>query len=80
MEDARLIVRRADPNDGRVSMISLSQHGRRLMRAVQLARKERIATLLRDWTEDDRRDLGRLLARFNEELSYDMTHRAPSET
>ena len=44
------------------------------MRAVQDARKERIALLLRDWTEDDRRDLGRLLARFNEEVSrYVMT-------
>ncbi|MCU1468751.1 MAG: winged helix-turn-helix transcriptional regulator [Actinomycetia bacterium] len=77
MEQARLIVRRADPNDGRVSMISLSQHGRRLMRAVQLARKERIATLLRDWTDDERRDLGRLLARFNEELTRDVITRVP---
>ena len=72
MQEARLTLRRADPNDRRVSMISLSQHGRRLMRAVQDARKERIAMLLRDWTEDDRRDLGRLLARFNEELTRDV--------
>jgi DNA-binding MarR family transcriptional regulator len=76
MEEARLILRRADPNDGRVRMISLSQHGRRLMRAGRLARTERIATLLRDWTEEDRRDLGRLLARFNEELTRDVVTRA----
>jgi DNA-binding MarR family transcriptional regulator len=72
-----MILRRPDPNDGRVSMISLSsQHGRRLMRSVQLARKERLATLLRDWTDDDRRDLGRLLAKFNDGLSDDIAHGA----
>jgi DNA-binding MarR family transcriptional regulator len=79
MEDARLVLRRTDPNDGRVSLISLSQNGRRTMRAVQLARRERIATLLNDWTENDRRDLGRLLARFNDELSRDIaTGRGPN--
>jgi DNA-binding MarR family transcriptional regulator len=57
-------------------MISLSQHGRRLMRAVQLARRERVASLLRDWTDEDRRDFGRLLARFNDGLSYDIAHGA----
>jgi DNA-binding MarR family transcriptional regulator len=41
------------------------------MRGVQLARKERIASLLDDWTEDDRRQLGRLLARFNDDVSRD---------
>jgi DNA-binding MarR family transcriptional regulator len=76
MEDGRMILRRPDPDDGRVSMISLSQHGRRLMRAVQLARKERVASLLRDWTDEDRRDFGRLLARFNDGLSYDIAHDA----
>jgi DNA-binding MarR family transcriptional regulator len=72
MEIRRLLLRRVDPDDGRVSLISLSQTGYRKMRAVQLARKERIATLLRDWTENDRRELGRLLARFNDELGRDV--------
>ena len=76
MEDGRLILRRPDPNDGRVSMISLSQHGRHSMRAVQRERRERVARLLRDWSDEDRRDLGRLLARFNDDLSYDVAHRA----
>ena len=68
MEAARLIVRRADPNDGRVTLVSLSAHGRRTTRTVQLVRQERLETLLRDWTQNDRRKLGRLLARFNDEL------------
>jgi DNA-binding MarR family transcriptional regulator len=75
MEATRLILRRADRNDGRVTLISLSENGRRKMRAVQLARKERVATLLGDWTENDRHELGRLLARFNDELSRDVTLR-----
>jgi DNA-binding MarR family transcriptional regulator len=71
MEEAKLVVRRSDPGDGRVSLIRLSPKGRRTMRDVQLARKERIASLLDDWTEDDRRQLGRLLARFNDDVSRD---------
>ena len=77
MEIARLLRRRADPDDGRVSLISLSQTGHRKMRAVGLARRERIARLLHDWTDDDRRDLGRLLARFNDELSRDIANDNP---
>src|SRR5258706_75672 len=69
MEAARLVLRRPDPSDGRVTLISLSQPGRRVMRTVQLARKKRVANLLRDWTDVDRRDLGRLLARFNDALT-----------
>jgi len=71
MEETKLAVRRSDPRDGRISLISLSPRGRRTMRAVQQARKERIASLLDDWTEDDRRQLGRLLARFNDDVSRD---------
>ena len=74
MQAAGLILRRTDPNDARVSLIRLSQPGRRTMRNVRSARKERIATLLGHWTESDRRELGRLLTRFNDELSRDITH------
>lgn len=71
MEATKLVVRRSDPSDGRISLIRLSPKGRRTMRGVQFARKERIASLLDDWTEDDRRQLGRLLARFNDDVSRD---------
>jgi DNA-binding MarR family transcriptional regulator len=76
MEASKLVVRRADPDDRRVSLIGLSANGRRKMRAVQRARKERIASLLGDWTTGDRRQLGRLLARFNDELSRDAASNA----
>jgi DNA-binding MarR family transcriptional regulator len=71
MEAAKLVARRSAPNDGRISLISLSPKGRRKMRSVQLARRERIARLLDDWKVDDRRQLGRLLARFNDDVSRD---------
>jgi len=72
MEATRLVRRRADPDDARVSLISLSPLGRRRMLTVQSARKERIGTLLRSWSDGDRQELGRLLTRFNDELSRDM--------
>jgi DNA-binding MarR family transcriptional regulator len=71
MEETKLVARRSAPSDGRISLISLSPKGRRKMRAVQLARRERIASLLDDWKVDDRRQLGRLLARFNDDVSRD---------
>src|SRR5580765_7684378 len=46
MEATRLVRRRADRNDRRVTLISLSENGRRKMRAVQLARRDRVARLL----------------------------------
>ena len=80
MEVTQLLRRRVDPNDGRVSLISLAPTGVRKMRAVRLARKERIAKLLHDWPEHDRRELGRLLARFNDELSRDIAHESGSSS
>jgi DNA-binding MarR family transcriptional regulator len=74
MQATGLVVRRTDPDDRRSSLITLSQRGRRRMRAVQLARKERVGTLLCDWTENDRRELGRLLAQFNRDLNHGITN------
>jgi len=79
MHANRFVLRRADPGDGRISLISLSEKGRRTMLAVQLGRKERIETLLSHWTASDRLELGRLLAAFNEALSRDIAHTTSSE-
>jgi DNA-binding MarR family transcriptional regulator len=71
MHARRLVLRRADPDDGRVSVIRLSENGHRTMRAVQLLRRQRLESLLGDWTEKDRRELARLIGQFNHELSRD---------
>jgi DNA-binding MarR family transcriptional regulator len=68
METAQLVARRADPNDGRVSLIRLSSRGRREVRATKTARRRRVAELLGGWTEEDRRQLGHVLEKFNDAL------------
>jgi DNA-binding MarR family transcriptional regulator len=71
MHANRLVARRADPDDGRVSVIRLSEKGHRTRRAVQLLRRQRLESLLGEWTENDRLELARLIGRFNHELSRD---------
>jgi DNA-binding MarR family transcriptional regulator len=65
MHSGGLVHRRGDPHDGRVSVIELSVLGSRRMNGVRTARQARVARLLQDWPEKDRRALGSLLARFN---------------
>jgi DNA-binding MarR family transcriptional regulator len=72
METRRLVLRRTDGSDGRVRLVRLSEEGRRRMRAVQDTRKEHLARLLSDWSENDKGELGRLLARFNSGLSREL--------
>jgi DNA-binding MarR family transcriptional regulator len=68
MESAGLVVRRTDPEDGRVRLIELSARGERKMREVQRAREQRISGLVAGWSPADRRSFGDLLARFNDSL------------
>ncbi len=69
MEAAGLLHRDADPDDGRVSLIELSSAGRRKMRIVQRARRERIQHLFAGWTEHEQLEFGQLLRRFNDAVS-----------
>jgi DNA-binding MarR family transcriptional regulator len=66
-----LIYRDTDPEDGRVNLIELSPAGRRKMRAVQRARRERVRDLLAGWSKRDQRDLGRLLGKFNDAIDME---------
>jgi DNA-binding MarR family transcriptional regulator len=66
-----LIYRDTDPEDGRVNLIELSPAGRRKMRAVQRARRERVRDLLAGWSKRDQRDLGRLLGKFNDAIEME---------
>lgn len=70
--DADGLVRRSrDPHDGRACLVELTDEGVARMREVRAAREERVARLLHDWTDDDRRELGALLARFNAAIRAD---------
>jgi DNA-binding MarR family transcriptional regulator len=66
MEGRELLDRHSDPNDGRVSVIDLSPKGRRVMRAVQRARRDRARELFAGWPSRDQREFGKLLGRFND--------------
>jgi DNA-binding MarR family transcriptional regulator len=74
MEAAELVHRGGDPDDGRVSLIEVSPRGRRKMRAVQRARRERVSDLLAGWPERDQLEFGRLLGRFSDAID-DLEHR-----
>ena len=54
LADAGLLVRQADPADGRATLLSLSEDGRRVLDAVLASRRETVARLVADWSRDDR--------------------------
>lgn len=76
MEGAGLVVRRTDPDDGRVRLIELTARGRERMDEVQEAREARIGELVAGWTAGEQRDFAELLGRFNDAL----LQREPAET
>jgi DNA-binding MarR family transcriptional regulator len=73
--DARgLVYRRAEPDDGRVSLIGLAPPGQRKMRAEQATRRKRVQELLAGWPKRDQVELGRLVGRLNDAIC-DLEHR-----
>jgi DNA-binding MarR family transcriptional regulator len=64
-----LAERRVDPGDRRSCQVTPSDRGRRLMGEVQRRRTERFQELLTGWTEQERADLGRILAKLNRSIS-----------
>lgn len=68
LESEGLVARRDDPRDKRASMLSVSPRGRAALNKVRRARREMFATLLNEWSEDERRQLARLLGRLANDL------------
>jgi DNA-binding MarR family transcriptional regulator len=64
LEQAGLVQRVADPDDGRATSVSLSAAGRHVMEKVRAARHDLITNALTDWTPDDRAQLASLLGRL----------------
>lgn len=61
---AGLVVRRADPGDGRASVVVLTPAGRRVLGRVAAARRRFVAEVVAGWSEEDRAALAGLLDRF----------------
>jgi DNA-binding MarR family transcriptional regulator len=69
MKELGLVERKTNPGDRRSCIISPTAAGRELMRHMRRVRRSNLDTVTRDWTEDDRSALGRLLAKLNDSIS-----------
>jgi DNA-binding MarR family transcriptional regulator len=63
-----LVERRADPGDGRASLLAVTDRGHLVLEEQRRARAERLGEALGDWTPEARADLADLLGRFVADL------------
>jgi DNA-binding MarR family transcriptional regulator len=68
-----LVERRADPDDGRASLLAATELGEARHRAIHDRRNRAFAYLLADWPADDVETLAALLSRLNDSMTE---HRA----
>ncbi|SNR69630.1 DNA-binding transcriptional regulator, MarR family [Blastococcus mobilis] len=68
LTDRGLVLRRADPSDGRAVLVVASDAGLLLHRDVSRQGAHVLAELMGDWDPADRQDFARLLSRFADEL------------
>jgi len=68
LEDKGIVERTADPDDGRASLIRITQDGRDVMQAAFRRRFERLKVVLEPWSQDDRDVLQALLTRLAADL------------
>jgi len=69
LEDEDLVRRETDPDDGRVSALSLTPEGRRLLERVTAAVLADFDAALADWAPADRAQLAALLDRFRDRFA-----------
>ncbi|AOS61165.1 transcriptional regulator [Actinoalloteichus hymeniacidonis] len=63
-----LVERTIDPEDGRASLLSITEQGRSILAAHRATRRELIDRMITDWPSRDRQDLARLLTRLADAL------------
>jgi DNA-binding MarR family transcriptional regulator len=68
MKELGLVERQINPGDRRSCIISPTAAGRAVMRQVRRQRRTNLDAATRDWSEDDRTTLGRLLAKLNDSI------------
>ena len=66
--DLGLLERTKDPTDGRASLLSLTEKARTALADVVAVRRQRLSTLLGEWSHDELRDFVAGLTRYNEML------------
>ena len=63
-----LVLKVPDPDDGRASLLSLSERGRAVLDAVSYARQQALAEVIGGWSEEERTALTQGLSRLEEGL------------
>lgn len=66
--DLGLIVRDADPADGRAALLTAAASGHALYEAMRSQRAQQFELVLADWSVADKHALAKLLARLNTDL------------
>ncbi|MBP1158443.1 DNA-binding MarR family transcriptional regulator [Rhodococcus sp. PvR044] len=77
--DAGFVERHADPEDGRVSLVRLSESGTELLRANRERRAERLRTLLGEWSEEEAHEAVTSLRRLKHTFMTPPVRRAVSD-
>ncbi|MFI9030624.1 MarR family winged helix-turn-helix transcriptional regulator [Streptomyces sp. NPDC053560] len=67
--DAGLVTRASHPEDGRAVVLQLSERGRARLEEVRASRRELMALVTEEWSEEERNAFTTLLTRFNVSLS-----------
>ncbi|WP_030265487.1 MarR family winged helix-turn-helix transcriptional regulator [Streptomyces violens] len=67
--DAGLVTRASHPEDGRAVVLQLSERGRSRLEEVRASRRELMALVTEEWSEEERNAFTTLLTRFNTSLS-----------
>ena len=69
--DLGLVDRTPDPDDGRATLLSVAEEGRRRLGDVAEHRRKLVAERLGDWSSDELAEFGAMLRRYNAALSDD---------
>ncbi|MEU6120069.1 MarR family transcriptional regulator [Streptomyces sp. NPDC047117] len=67
--DAGLVTRASHPEDGRAVVLQLSERGLARLEEVRASRRELMALVTEEWSEEERNAFTTLLTRFNASLS-----------
>ncbi|MFC5731056.1 MULTISPECIES: MarR family winged helix-turn-helix transcriptional regulator [Nocardioides] len=67
--DLGLVDRADDPEDGRATLLTVSEDGRRRIDAVAQSRRKALDQRLNDWTAEELGDFAGMLRRYNDALS-----------
>lgn len=68
LESKKYVTRFSDQNNGRISLIRITESGREILQKVKKGRYDVYENLLRDWSPQDLENLEKLLTRLNQDF------------